>query len=261
MTETQPSGAGMRMVRWRGAIVPGICVALWLALVDSGLHQSKVLVPLHQVLMAPFIDPQGRELWAALAASLVRVLAGFAAGGALGVLAGVALGLSRRTRQVVSPTVHGLRQIALFAWIPLLTAWFGNGEAAKLVFIAMAAFFPAFLNTEQGVRTIAPAWWEVAYALRLPLRKRLVRLVLPAALPAILVGLEMALLIAWIATVGAEYAIGMNRGIGSYLATAREHFRMDLVLAGVTVLALVGYGFSKVSHLLFNTLIIWRTRK
>lgn len=75
-----------------------------------------------------------------------------------------------------------------------------------------------------------------------------------------LTGVELALLTAWIGTVGSEYAIGTGRGIGAYLATARDVFRMDLVLIGVLVMALVGYGLSRVAQLLFLRLIPWRTR-
>lgn len=141
-----------------------------------------------------------------------------------------------------------------------MTSWFGNGEPAKVVFISLSAFFPAFLNTEQGVRGISPALREVAHALRLSSAKRIVKLVLPAAFPAILVGVQIALLTAWIGTVGSEYAIGIGRGIGAFLVAARESFRMDLVLVGVLALALIGYGFSRASRHLYTRLITWQIR-
>jgi sulfonate transport system permease protein len=150
--------------------------------------------------------------------------------------------------------------VTLFAWIPLLTAWFGNGEGSKIVFIAISAFFPTFLNTEAGLRAIPAQYREVADVVLLTTRTRITRLLLPSALPSILIGIEVALLTSWIGTVGAEYAIGSGRGIGAFLAAARELFRMDLVLIGVLLLALVGYGLSLVSQHLFNTLIKWKVR-
>lgn len=258
MAEARPP-----LSRWRlpaGAWLPLALAAAWLLLVDSGLFIHALMVPLHQVLAAPFADAQGRQLWGAAAASLLRLLGGFALGATLGVLLGLAVGLSRPAQLAVAPTLHGLRQVALFAWIPLLTAWFGNGEGAKLVFIALSSFFPVFLNTERGVRAIPPAWREVAALARLGPGQRLRRLVLPATLPAILSGVELALLTAWIGTVGSEYAIGTGRGIGAYLATARDVFRMDLVLIGVLLMALVGVGLGRVSQWLFVRLIPWRDR-
>ena len=244
-----------------GAWLPLAITAAWLLLVDTGLYAHPLLVPLNEVLAAPFFDEQGRQIWPAAAASLVRVALGFLVGATLGVAVGVAVGLSRPAQLAVAPSIHGLRQVALFAWIPLLTAWFGNGDTVKIVFISISTFFPVFLNTEQGVRAIPPVYREVAAVARLGPWLRLRRLVLPAILPSVLTGVELALLTAWIGTVGSEYAIGTGRGIGAYLATARDVFRMDLVLIGVLVMALVGYGLSRFAQHLFVRLVPWRNRR
>lgn len=243
-----------------GAWLPLAIGTAWLLLVDTGAVAHPLMVPLHEVLAAPFADEQGRQIWSAAASSLVRVALGFLIGAGLGIVLGLAVGLSRPAQLAVAPTVHGLRQVALFAWIPLLTAWLGNGDLVKIVFISISTFFPVFLNTEQGVRGIPPAYREVAAIVRLGSWLRLRRLVLPAILPSVLTGVELALLTAWIGTVGSEYAIGTGRGIGAYLATARDVFRMDLVLIGVLVMALVGYGLSRFAQFLFLRLIPWRTR-
>lgn len=244
----------------RGAVVPGAIVLVWLVVVDSGAVRSPLLVPLRDIVGGLLWDANGQQIWWALGVSLLRVSAGFAIGGLVGVAAGVALGLSRPAHQTVASTIHAVRQITLFAWIPLLTAWFGNGEAAKIAFISIGVFFPIFVNTEQGLRSIPVAYREIAQVTRLPLNKRLFKLILPGALPSILIGVEIALLTAWIGTVGAEYAIGSGRGVGAYLAAAREQFRMDLVLVGVLVLALVGYALSLLSGFAFHKLVKWQVR-
>lgn len=258
MAESLPFAVASKRIP-PGAWLPLAIGALWLLLVDAGVLTHPLLVPLHEVLAAPFFDEQGRQIWVALLISLARVAGGFLIGATFGIAVGVAVGLSRPAQLAVAPSLHGLRQVALFAWIPLLTAWFGNGDAAKIVFIAIATFFPVFLNTEQGVRAIPPAYREVAAIVRLGAWLRLRRLVLPAILPSVLTGIELALLTAWIGTVGSEYAIGSGRGIGAFLATARDVFRMDLVLIGVLVMAVVGHGLGRISHLLFLRLIPWRT--
>ena len=225
----------------RGLTTPLLLALCYLVVVDGGLLVHPLLVPLHRILVVPFVDPDGRELFAAIGISLARVAVGVMIGGTLGITSALALALSRSARAAVAPSIHTLRQIALFAWIPLLTAWFGNGEAAKITFVSLSAFFPTYLNTEQGLRDIPHAYREVAEVLQLPLRRRLFRLMLPAALPSILIGVEIALISSWIGTVGAEYAIGTGGGLGSFLAAAREQFRMDIVLVGVLALAVIGY--------------------
>ena len=245
---------------WRGAVLPLALLAGWVLTVDTGWLTNPLLVPLAQVLAAPFTDPDGRQIWGAIGWSLLRVVAGVSIGATLGIALGIGLSLWRPAQRAVSPTLHGLRQIALFAWIPLLTSWIGNGETAKIVFISLSACFPAFLNTEQGVRTIAPALREVADLARLSAWQRVTRLVLPGAAPSIFIGIEIALLTAWIGTVGAEYAIGVGGGIGSFLVAAREGFRMDLVLVGVVALAAIGYAFSRLARRLRFTFVPWQTR-
>ncbi|MDB5408192.1 MAG: putative alkanesulfonate transport protein superfamily, inner rane component [Rhodospirillales bacterium] len=226
---------------WRGIAVPAALVVIWSAASHLGLVDSRLLVPPERVALVPFLDADGRELWLGITASVLRMLAGFTigilAGGALGLL----MGVSRFAERGIAPSFTAVRQITLFAWIPLLTAWFGNGEAAKIVFIALSAGFPMALNTHQGLRDIPIAFVEVARVLRLSRRRLLTQVLVPSALPAIAIGIEIALINAWIGTVGAEYAMGLGRGVGAFLAEGREQFRMDIVIVGVLTLALVGF--------------------
>lgn len=225
----------------RGLAVPAAFVIVWFALSHSGLIDSRLLVAPDRALAVPFTDPDGCMLWPALAASLGRMILGFGIGASLGGVFGFVMGISLLGERVFGLSFHALRQITLFAWIPLLTAWFGNGETAKLVFIAMSAFFPMALNTIQGLRDLPPRYRELADVLRLSPRTRLVRVLLPAAMPAIVSGVELALIGAWLGTVGAEYAMGFGEGIGTFLSEGREQFRMDIVLVGALTLAVVGY--------------------
>jgi len=232
----------MAEITFKGLAVPAGLVALWAAVGAAGWLTGPMAVTPIEVLRAPFLDPAGVELWASVGASLVRLAAGGLIGGVLGLSTGLALGLVRPLGRALSPTVNALRQVALFAWIPLLTSWFGNGETAKVVFIALATFFPLALSAEQGVRNVPAPLRELVQVLRLSRWRQVTALYLPAALPSIAVGLQIALLSTWIGTVGAEYAIGNGRGLGSYIAAARDQFRMDITLAGVIALALVGVG-------------------
>jgi sulfonate transport system permease protein len=243
---------------WRGLAVPAALIAAWFALSHSGLVDSRLLVAPERALAVPFDDPDGRMLWPALAASVCRMLAGFAIGAGLGTVLGFVMGLSSLGERLFGLFFNAVRQITLFAWIPLLTAWFGNGEGAKLVFIALSAFFPMALNTLQGLRDLPPHYRELAAVLRLSRRTMLLRVWLPASLPAMAIGIELALIGAWIGTVGAEYAMGFGRGLGIYLAEGREQFRMDIVIVGALTLALVGYALNRAFAIGLWRLIAWR---
>lgn len=255
-TQRQAS-VGDRKALWRGLVVPSWLVLGWIAF--THMHgSSQLVVPLERILAAPFADEAGRNLWSGLAASIARFAGGFAIGAGAGTLLGLALGMSNGADRAVAPSIGALRQIALFAWIPLLTAWFGNGESAKIVYIAMSAFFPVALNTQNGLRAISLQHREVARVLRLSRRQRITRLLLPGALPSIFIGVQIALIGAWLGTVGAEYAMGNGRGIGTFIAQGREQFRMDIVAVGVIALALVGYAINLSCVKIFRRLLAWQ---
>ncbi len=249
--------AGQRALL-RGAAVPLALLLTWAALAHSGLVNSHLLVPVERVALVPFTDTHGRNLWPGLAASLARMMGGFAIGAAAGLLLGLAMGLSRTVERLFGPTVHTVRQIALYAWIPLLTAWFGNGETAKVVFIALSAFFPVVLNTQEGLSSVPDQYREVARVLTLPRGRLVRRVLLPGALPSIFIGVQLGLIYAWLATVGAEYAMGLGRGVGTLLSEGREHFRMDIVIVGVLTLALVGFAINAAFGRVFARALRWR---
>jgi sulfonate transport system permease protein len=222
------------------------------------LISSNLLVPIERIVALPFSDEAGRHLWAALFASIVRLVLGFAIGATAGIALGALMGASRLADRAVGPSFHALRQIALFAWIPLLTAWFGNGDVPKIVYVAMSAFFPAALNSYIGLRTISVQYFEVADVLRLSQLTRIKRLLLHGALPSIFVGLQIALITAWLGTVSSEYAMGNGRGLGGFLLEGRGQFRMDVVVLGVVVLALVGYLINVGCNKIFRRLLGWQ---
>jgi sulfonate transport system permease protein len=239
----------------RGLVLPIVLLLGWIYGVHHGWLSGPLAVLPERIALAPFDDPAARELWFAIAASMLRYAGGVGIGVIAGLAFGIAMGLSPLVERAGGGSFHALRQITLFAWIPLLTAWFGNGEASKIVYIALSAFFPIALNTANGLRDVPLAYREVARVLGLSRRQKIRRVLLPAAMPALLIGVEIALISAWIGTVGAEYAIGNGRGIGTFVAEGREQFRMDIVIVGVGALALAGYLATRLCRkLLFRAL-------
>ena len=172
-------------------------------------------------------------------ASTLRVLAGFALGAALGLLAGAAVGLSRPVERLLDPTVQALRAIPSLAWVPLLLLWLGIDEAPKLVLIAIGGFFPVYMGVASGIRDVDRKLVEVAELLGLGRGALVRRVLLPAALPAVLTGLRNGLGLAWMFMVAAEL-IAASRGLGFLLTDGRETSRADLVLGAILLLALLG---------------------
>lgn len=244
----------------RGWVLPIGLIILWWAAVRFGWSTSPLLVPVSKVWATAVEQVRSGALFVALSASLWRDVAGFALGASVGLLFGTALGLSRLFEQLVGPTFHTIKQISLFAWIPLISVWFGLGDTAKVVFLSLAAFFPVVLNTFEGIRAVPADLLEVANVLKYSRRQVLLRVVLPSASPSICAGIHLALIYAWLATLGAEYMLVSGKGIGNTLTDGRENFWMDLVIFGVIVVGLVGFTLNWIASRIESRLLAWRGR-
>ncbi|SDP09129.1 sulfonate transport system permease protein [Ralstonia sp. 25mfcol4.1] len=244
----------------RGWVLPLTMILLWWAAVRFGWSTSPLLVPVSKVWATAVDQVTTGKLFVALQASLWRDLAGFAIGTTAGLAFGAALGLSRLFEKLVGPTFHTVKQISLFAWIPLISVWFGLGDAAKVVFLSLAAFFPVVLNTFEGIRAVPADLLEVARVLRFSRWQTFRRVVLPAASPSIFAGIHLGLIYAWLATLGAEYLLVAGKGIGNTMIDGRENFWMDLVLFGVIVVGLVGFTLNWIAARIEARLLRWRGR-
>lgn len=174
-----------------------------------------------------------------VAASSLRVLVGFLAGATLGGAAGALVGLNGRARALLDPTLQALRAIPSLAWVPLLLLWLGIDEAPKLALIAIGAFFPVYMGTASGIRDVDRKLVEVGEMAGLAGPAMVRRVLLPAALPAVMTGLRNGLSLAWMFMVAAEL-IAATRGLGYLLTDGRETGRADVVLAAILMLALLG---------------------
>ncbi|MDX6806962.1 ABC transporter permease [Terrihabitans rhizophilus] len=243
------STAGYSGLGWRGFVLPAAILGLWSCSSALGLGNEHILVSPLRVLSAAAEAVMDENGITALLHSLGRFISGWLIGSAAGLAAGLAMGLSPTADRAGGPTFHALRQVALFAWLPLLSAWFGMYDAPKIVLISMAAFFPAALNTQAGCRGVPKTYREVGRVLELGPASTVWRVILPAAAPSIIAGLQLGLIASWIGTVGSEYLIGNGQGIGILLSAAREGNRMDLVIVCIVTLAFVGLFFSQVVRL------------
>nr|WP_245586133.1 ABC transporter permease [Solimonas soli] len=221
-------------------LLPAALLAAWTLATYGGAVRPEFLPPPRAVLATLAAGVGDGTLPTAMAYSLLRALGGLCIGGALGIVAGLLLGLLRPLDRVFGPGLGALRQIAIFAWMPLITAWFGFGETAKLVFVSLSAFFPLYVAAHFGARSVPLSLIETARVLRLRPALRLRRLIMPNALPAIFSGLRIGFVYAWLGAIGAEYFASSGIGIGSLMINAQQEFRMDRVMAGMLLIGIVG---------------------
>jgi sulfonate transport system permease protein len=178
--------------RLRSLIVPVALLVLWEIAVRTGATDSRYLPTLEAIAVRGVKEFGQKGLSADLAASLARDLLGFVVGASSGAALGLALGFSRVIERLLGPLLLAHRQIALFAWVPLISMWFGGGEAGKVVFIALAAFQPTLMNTWQGVAGIPNMYRELSRVLTFNGWDFAVVIALPGSLPRIFTGLHAA---------------------------------------------------------------------
>jgi sulfonate transport system permease protein len=235
-----PSTAPAAPRRWPAALLlPAALLALWAA-ADAVGWLNPAILPAPGDVAATLADLwRSGELGEHAARSLFRVLAGFAIGAGAGLLLGAAMALSQRAEDYLRPSFLAVAQVPVIGWVPLLMLPLGIGEALKIVIIAKAALVPVTLNTRDGIPAVPPGWIEVARVFRYSRAQLLRRVVLPAAVPPIFTGIRYGLTSCWKALVAVEL-LASAEGLGFLLVWGRQMFQMDVVIAGILVIAAIG---------------------
>ena len=195
-----------------GMVLPLALLVLW-QLLGAASHSVRMPLPTRVVSSAVELVRSG-ELPLAIMQSLSRVFMGFAVAGVIGVPLGLLMGSFASVERSVDPLIESFRPIAAIAILPLAILWLGTGTSAAVMIVAYAAFFPIVINTVAGAKGVNATLVRAAATMGLP-RLRVIRTVIvPAALPAIGVGLRIAMGVAWTAIVAAELAVGAKAGGG-----------------------------------------------
>lgn len=220
-------------------LVPIALLAAWQVATQMGWLNKRILPEPWAVAQALVSSSVPGELFRHIAASTARALTGLAIGGGLGLLLGFLTGSSRRAEVLLDTTVQMLRNVPTLALIPMVILWFGIDETAKLFLVALGVFFPVYINTFHGIRSVDKDLIEMARSYGLsgwPLYRDVV---LPGALPSILVGVRFSLGLMWVVLIVAE-TISATSGIGYMTMNAREFLRTDVVVLGILLYALLG---------------------
>jgi sulfonate transport system permease protein len=220
-------------------LVPVLLVAAWQGAAALGWLSSRVLPAPLEVVTAFWTLAASGELWTHVRVSAGRALIGLAIGGGLGLLLGLLTGSVRFFETLLDSTIQMVRNIPALALIPLVILWFGIDEAAKLFLIAVAVFFPIYLNTFHGIRNVDPGLIEMGRTYGLSRWGLYTQIILPGALSSILVGLRFSLGLMWVILIVAE-TISAQAGIGYLTMNAREFLQTDIVLVGILLYAALG---------------------
>ncbi|AFC48792.1 MULTISPECIES: ABC transporter permease [Mycobacterium avium complex (MAC)] len=218
---------------------PLALLALWQLGSAVGVIPQDVLPAPSLIVEAGVELIRDGQLAAALQVSSVRVVEGLVLGGVIGVGAGAAVGLSRWLEATVDPPMQMIRALPHLGLIPLFILWFGIGELPKVLLVALGVVFPLYLNTFSAIRQVDPKMVETAQVLGFSFAQRFTRILVPSAAPQVLVGFRQSLAIAWLTLIVAEQ-INADKGIGFLINNARDFLRIDIIIFGLTIYALLG---------------------
>lgn len=244
-----------------GALLPAVLLAVWSTATFTGWVPAYLMPTPWDVVVALYgfilgLPSKGAAFAGGFTrhatASIARVLAGFVCAATLGIPAGMLSGRSPKVRALIDPGINLLRSVPGIAWLPLAMIWFGIGNVTTLFLITLAAFFPVYISSYQGARTIPPRWIQTAAMLGATRRQILCRVVLPGALPSIEAGLRLALGISWAYVVLGELT-GVNQGLGAMIMDARMLGDVLIVIVGIICIAVLG----RISDLLLQLALRW----
>ncbi|MCI1881257.1 MAG: ABC transporter permease [Sporolactobacillus sp.] len=222
-----------------GLMVPLVILIVW-QLIGSMRWVAKTVLPTPMdILLAGKSLILSGILFNDLRISVIRAAVGFLIGGGLGLFFGMLVGLSSRSENLLDPSLQMVRTIPHLAIAPLFILWFGLGDLSKVLLIALGAFFPLYVNTFLGIRRVDAKLFDVARILEFSKWKQIQLLILPAALPNILLGVRLSLGAAWLSLVVAEL-MGSTAGVGYMIMDARQFSNTDIVFVGIVIFAFVG---------------------
>jgi len=227
---------GQHLLPW---LVPIALILIWQIASTTGLLESRILPAPTAVITAFWHLLLSGELWQHVKVSAGRALLGLLVGGGLGLLLGLLNGSSKTASTLLDTTLQMIRNIPALALIPLVILWFGIDESAKLFLVAVGVFFPIYINTYHGIRSVDPQLIEMGKSYGLTRGQLYKEIILPGAIPSILVGLRFALGLVWVLLIVAE-TISAQSGIGYMTMNAREFLQTDVVLVGILLYALLG---------------------
>ena len=229
----------------RGTVTILIVAALYEVIARSGIY-PRALMPTLGKVASTFADmvADGSMLHHA-AATLARMLAGFALAVVIGLPLGILMGRSRLVESFFLPLTSALMPIPSLAWVPVFILWFGLGDAVTVLIVVYAALFPMVLSAWSGMRAVNRLWLRAAGAMGANEQAMFWKVILPAALPYILTGMRLGLAQAWRILVVVGLWATVPNGLGLLIFGSRQVLATDVMLAGIAVIGVIGLALEK----------------
>lgn len=242
-----------KIVPW---IVPVLVLILWETASRTGLLSSRILPAPSGVVFTAFKLVSTGELFQHIGISAARAISGFVVGGSIGFGLGLLNGFSRLAERLLDSSLQMLRTIPNLALIPLVILWFGIGDQARLFLVSIGVFFPIYLNTFHGIRSVDPGLIEMGKVYGLKTPQLLWHIIFPGALSSILVGVRFSLGIMWLTLIVAE-TIAADSGLGYMAMNAREFMQTDVVVLSIVIYALLGKLADFIARTLEGKFLAW----
>jgi sulfonate transport system permease protein len=240
-----------------GTFVPLVLAVFHELAVAKGWISGRLLPPPSRIASTLWSLAVEGELATHIGATLLRVMAGFAAGALAGVLMGAVSGVSNLTRQLFDPLLQAMRAIPSIAWVPLFILWFGIFETSKVVLIAVGVFFPVYLGVSGAILSVDRKIVEVGQVFRLSRLALIRRVLLPAILPATVIALRSGLGLGWMFVVAAEF-MGASEGLGFLLIDGQQLGRPDQILAALVTFAALGKATDAILVAITKPFLSWQ---
>ncbi|WP_287459861.1 ABC transporter permease [Sphingomonas sp.] len=236
---------------------PLALLALWQLAALSGVFPTQVLVPPADVAETLWSLARSGELERHIGESLFRLGLGYLIGAVAGLAFGACIALSRLAEAALAPAFLAVWQVPVIAFVPVLVIFLGIDEPFKIAIVALATFFPVALATFDGIRGVPKAWFDVARVYRTRIPDLILRILVPATVPAVLTGMRVALTRSWVVLVAAEL-LAADSGIGQMMEMGRQMFRIDVVLAGVVVSGVIGFALDRGAKAIEHRATRWK---
>ena len=236
-------------------------LALWFVATNLGWIRPLFL-PTPQAVFQQFHEyllgnANDKPLLEHLAASMFRVFSAFFLAAITAVPVGIAMGVSRIARGVFDPPVEFYRPLPPLSYLPLVIIWFGIDELPKVILIYLACFAPLALAARSGMRAASQEQMHAAYSLGASHWQVIRHVILPAAMPEILVGMRIAIGFGWTTLVAAEM-VAANVGVGQMVLNASNFLRTDIVVMGIVVIGVVAYAFDLLMRWVERRMVPWK---
>ena len=240
-----------------------VLLLAWTVVTNAGWIKPLFL-PSPQAVFQQFMEyltgaANDKPLWQHFVASMGRVFAAFALAVVTAVPVGIAMGMSRVARGIFDPPIEFYRPLPPLSYLPLIIIWFGIDELPKVLLIFLSCFAPLALAARSGMKSASQEQINAAYSMGASYSQIIRHVILPSALPEILVGMRIAIGFGWTTLVAAEL-VAANVGLGQMVLNASNFLRTDIVIMGIVVIGVVAYLFDLLMRWVEKRLVPWKGR-